>query len=59
MEEFLHLQNNRMNRKTTLFLLLLPAVIFALILSFLLGKANLNVITGIPKIDILGIQDSK
>lgn len=59
MEEFLHLQNNRLNRKTTLFLLLLPAIIFALLLSFLLGKANLSYITGIQKTDILGTHDSK
>ncbi len=59
MEEFLHLQNNRLNQKTTLFLLLLPAVVFALLLSFLLGKTELSQITGIQKADILGAQDSK
>ena len=55
----MHLQNNRLNRKTTFFLLLLPALVFALILAFLLGKVNLSTITGIPKTDILGTQDSK
>jgi hypothetical protein len=59
MEEFLHLHHSRHNKKTSLFLLLLPALIFALLLSFLLGKANLSQIAGIPKTDILGIQDSK